>query len=133
MWMCGGRTRVGPAGYAPWHYGLEPVAAFCVGLENAEAFKVRIEWRGIGVSRMGVSTLGVGLPDFDLGVAHRLALEGQDASHHVDDLPRCSLRLARQMGQVARAVGRFSDRIERPEDLVGRAAQRCPRHCKLYP
>src|SRR5262249_46186372 len=104
--------------------GLEPVAALRVGRHYAEALEVGIKWRWIGIVWMGVAAMSIGLPGFDLCLAHWLTIDVQDAAHHVDDLPGRTAWLAWQMSEITARIGHFPDRVERDEILHGSALTR---------
>jgi hypothetical protein len=63
----------------------------------------------------------IALPDLHAGALDRLPLEVYDPPHHMDNLPRCASRLARDARQIRALMQRSDDGIKRPKDLI-----RCP-------
>jgi hypothetical protein len=74
--MCGQRN-------APW--GPEEVLASGVRYEAAVALKIRVVPACIAAAGVNVGAVNVGLPDFDIAVAQRLAGFGQHAAGKIYD------------------------------------------------
>ena len=80
---------------------LESIPALRVGGQRGGPFKIRIERRRVRVARMCIASMGIGLPDLDLGIMNRIAGNTQHAAHDVEDLAFRATRSTRNPCEIA--------------------------------
>lgn len=85
---------------------------------NAVYLKIRIERRRVGIVDVGIPSVDIRLPDFQLDARQRLALRVHHAPHQVDDLPFGARPPPTQVREISIALKRLRDGRKRAEHVI---------------
>ena len=104
--------------------GAEDILAVRTGEESSEALEITIPLGGVAGLGVEVSALVIGLPDFDQGIAHRIAMFVEDATGQPSDLADGRRDAVVHDDEVVVRIERQLVGIERTLRLLRRACQR---------